>query len=116
MELINCVSAKELDDLYADWALTFEGTTTDEDNLNWLIKWFKDHQCPMVKERFYVVKGELMNKTYKLKGRTAYPDNCTIVCIKQEDLSDVDKIIIPRFELGGRWFTDIVDNNRRNNK
>ena len=30
-----------------------------------------------------------------------------------DDIEDPTKIAIPRFQVGGRWFDDIVDNNRR---
>ena len=48
-----------------------------------------------------------------LKGSNAYKDELTIVSVKLSDLSNVNAIVIPRFEIGGRWFDDIVDNNAR---
>ena len=52
-----------------------------------------------------------MNEKYHLTGDNAYKDELTILCIKQEDLSNVKGIIIPRFEIGGRWLDDVIENN-----
>ena len=51
-----------------------------------------------------------MNEQYGLSGSNAYPEDCTIVSV-----TDINQmaITIPRFEVGGRWFDDIVDNNTR---
>ena len=54
-----------------------------------------------------------MNTKYGLTESNAYPDNLNILSIKLEDLKDPNKLAIPRFEIGGRWFNDIVDNNAR---
>lgn len=110
MQVIDC-DDKMIDEMYEKWALTFEGTTIDHDNLEWLINWFKTNGSPMIKEDFYVIKGRQMNEKYGLTESNAYPDNLNILCIKLEDLEDHTKIAMPRFEIGGRWFTDIVDNN-----
>ena len=92
--IIECKEA-DLQDLYDGSALTFEGTTLDDDNLEFLIRWFNEHDCDMKVKNFYKVTGKLMNDTYHLTGDNAY---------------------IPRFELGGRWFDDIVENNARREK
>ena len=110
MNIINCED-QDIDVLYDKWALAFEGTTVDESNLKWLINWFEEHNCKMVKENFYVVTGRQMNEKYHLTESNAYPNSLNILCVKQEDLSSIDGIIIPRFDIGGRWFNDIVDNN-----
>ena len=54
-----------------------------------------------------------MNQNYRLTGANAYNDNLTLISIKTEDIKEVNKIAIPRFEIDGRWFDDIVDNNAR---
>ena len=53
-----------------------------------------------------------MNRMYRLTGTNAYPEtDCTLVCIKLADMEHSDRVTMPRFDIGGRWFTDIVDNN-----
>lgn len=112
MNIIECDESM-LDELYEKWALTFEGTTVDNENLTWLINWFNENGSPMIKENFYVISGKLMNTKYGLTESNAYPDNLNILSIKLEDLTDPNKLAIARFEIGGRWFNDIVDNNAR---
>lgn len=113
MNIIEVTDKNILDEFYEKSALTFEGTTIDDENLKWLINWLKEHNCEMIKEDFYVISGKTMNNYYHLTGDNAYPDSLTILVIKLEDLSNPDNIYIPRFEIGGRFFTDIVDNNAR---
>lgn len=110
MNIIMCESS-DIDVLYDEWALAFEGTTLDDENLKWLIRWIENHNCKMIREDFYVITGKLMNEKYNLTGDNAYPNDCNILCIKQSDLTNVDGIIIPRFEIGGRWITDVINNN-----
>lgn len=55
-----------------------------------------------------------MNKIYELKESNKYSNDINIISIENEDL-DILKIVIKRFELGGRWFDDIVDNNEGRN-
>jgi len=116
MNIINCRES-DLNSLYDNDALTFEGTTIDDDNLNYLIDWLKSHDCKMRCEEFYVIKGRVMNDHYQLTGDNRYPDNLNILCIRLDNLTNVNAIVAPRFELGGRWFRDVVDNNsaRENN-
>lgn len=113
MNIIEVKDTDLLDEFYNKWSLTFEGTTIDEANLNWLINWFKEHNCNMIKEDFYVVSGKMMNDYYHLTGDNRYPDNLNILVIKLEDLENPDGIYIPRFEIEGRFFNDICDNNAR---
>lgn len=105
-----------LDELYGGNALTFEGTVINEDNLGYLVQWLNHFNCPMKKNDFYVIKGRVMNRVYKLTGSNAYPGDTNILCLKLSDLSNVGAIVLPRFQIGGRWFDDVVDNNARHQK
>lgn len=111
MNIIEVNDTKYLDEFYNDWDLTFVGTTIDDENLLFLKNWFEEYNCKMLKEDFYVINGKLMNDYYNLTGNNQYPNNLNILVVKQKDLENVNNIVMPRFELGGRWFTDIVDNN-----
>lgn len=96
----------ELNDLGS--ALTIEGLA--EDSIKDFIDWVKKY-TPMSKEDAYIIKGKTMNEIYKLTGDNAYPDECNIVSIKLEDMTNYETIIMPRFNIGARWFDDIVENN-----
>lgn len=113
MNIIEVTDTNLLDEFYEKWSLTFEGTTVDEENFKWLINWFEKYDCKMLKEDFYVIKGKLMDDYYGLTDENAYPYDCNIVVIKLEDLSNPEKIYVPRFEIGGRFYNDVIDNNLR---
>lgn len=106
MEIKTLTELKELEDLGS--ALTIEGLA--EDSIPEFIDWVKQH-TPMKNETAYIIKGKTMNSVYGLTGNNAYPDDCTIVSIKLEDMENFTAVVIPRFQIGARWFDDIVMNN-----
>ena len=103
---------KELDALYNESALTWEGLLADDENLNAVENWLEEHNAipDNTEPTAHIIKGELMNKVYGLKGSNAYPDDLTILSITGINQM---KVAIPRLQVGGRWFDDIVDNNTR---
>lgn len=102
-----------LDDLYRDSALTIEGLSPSDETLGDFRDWIRN-LTGFPSERFYIIDGSVMNREYRLTGSNAYPEeNCTLVAVKLSDLENSNKVIIPRFHVGGRWFDDIVDNNAR---
>jgi hypothetical protein len=111
----NIIDCKESDlkDLYDGSALTFEVRVINDATLEWLASWLRLHDCEMKQPDFYVVKGKLMNEVYHLAGNKAYKDSLNILCIKLSDLTNVAAIAIPKFELDGRWFDDVVEGNAR---
>lgn len=113
MEIVELTTREQLDKLYTEWALTFEGCTIDNDNLQFLAEWIRTLQAdkkPL--DSIYLIKGKTMNEVYGLTNNNKYPDDLNIVAVDNEYV-DTNKIAIQRFALGGRWFTDIVDNNAR---
>jgi hypothetical protein len=111
MNIINVTTREQLDELYNQSALTFEGLSADEENLNAVRNWLEEHGAIEYTEPdFHIITGAFMNEVYGLSGSNAYPEDCTLVSV-----TDIDQmaIVIPRFEVGGRWFDDIVDNNAR---
>lgn len=109
MELIELTTKEELDGLGS--ALTIEGLARD--SVKDLIDWVKNY-TPMKVERAYAIEGNIMNSVYGLTGSNAYPsEDCTLVAIKLEDMEDPMRVALPRFNIGGRWFDDIVANNAR---
>ena len=102
-----------LDALYENSALTFEGVAASDENVKAVLTWVKNY-TPLKREDVYVIKGSLMNREYGLTGDNAYPEtDCTILCIKLDDMEKPLAVTLPRFTVGGRWFDDVVDNNAR---
>ena len=111
MNIIKETTKAQLDELYKDWSLTIEGLAPDEENLKELLDWVKE-LTPLKREDVYTIEGSVMNRMYGLTGTNAYPEtDCTLVCVKLADMEHSDRVTMPRFDIGGRWFTDIVDNN-----
>ena len=93
-------------------ALSWEGMNTDQDNLNSIFNWIEEYTSVKNKQ-IYLIKGRVMNDLYNLYGKNAYNDDLSIVCIDLNDIEEPQKLAIPRFNVGGRWLDDIVDNNLR---
>lgn len=110
MNIVKVTTKEQLDELYHDSALSWEGIS--EESFPRIFDWVKDHTT-LKNETLHVIKGSLMNSIYNLTGDNAYNSDLNIVSIKLSDIDDWQKLIIPRFQVGGRWFDDIVDNNAR---
>lgn len=112
MNKITVTTNKQLNALYNESALTWEGMNTDEENLKAIEEWLQTHGAIIDGKSpiFHIIKGEFMNAAYGLSGTNAYPEDLNIISV-----TDIDqiKIALARFEVGGRWFDDIVDNNAR---
>lgn len=114
LRIINA-NIDDLDMLYDTSAFTMVGLV--ESDIPDLVEWVCDN-CGASKDadmRVYVIKGEMMNYSYELRGNVAYAHDLTIVSMPLPDISeaggDIGKLAIARFNLGCRWFDDIVDNN-----
>lgn len=112
MKIINVSTKEQLDELYNESALTWEGLSSDEGNLNAVENWLNQHGAITEGKEptFHIITGELMNTTYGLTGDNAYSKDLTLVSVTNIDQM---KVVFPRFEVGGRWFDDVVDNNVR---
>lgn len=111
MNIINVTTKEQLDTLYDQSALTWVGLSSDEGNLETVRNWLEEHGAiKEVEPDFHIITGEFMNEQYGLSGPNAYPEELTIVSVTDIDQA---KITIPRFEVGGRWFDNIVDSNTR---
>ena len=108
----NIVSTKvQLDELYNSSALTFEGISEDEESMNQLLDWLKQYSEVSEPLPIYIIKGNVMNENYELTDNNAYKEELTLVSIKLKDIKNIGAVTMARFEVGGRWFDDIVDNN-----
>lgn len=110
IEQIHVFSAEDLKALYDDSALTMTGLKLEsiKDFVGWVEGYTK-----LLRRRVYVVSGKVMNTYCGNTGDNAYADDLNLVAIKLSDIADYTKIVLPRFQVGGRWFDDIVDNNKR---
>ena len=108
-EIINC-DAEQLKELVDGSALTVEGLAESSigDFLDWV-----DGLAKLKVRRAYVTKGSLANREWGLTGDNAYADDLNIVSVKLDDMEDWKKIVMARFQVGGRWMDDIRDNNVR---
>lgn len=92
MEIKTLTTLEELESLGS--ALTMEGLA--EDSISEFIDWIKQY-TPMKSETAYIIKGKTMNDVYMLTGNNKYPDDCTIVSIKLEDMENSMAVVMPRF-------------------
>ena len=86
-------------------ALTWEGLKIDEENINDMFDWIEQY-TPMLQRKIYIIKGKLMNQLYNAD----YDDDLNIVCIDLNDMENFNKIVLRRFDVGGRWLDDIISN------
>ena len=91
-------------------ALTFSGLVDEDSSYEGIINWLKENKSPMKDKTFYVFKGWMMNRLYGLRGRSKYPSDLTFISIDLDSISNLQNIYLKRFEIGGRWLDDIVDN------
>ena len=112
MEKITVNTKAQLDELEKGSALAFIGCINTDENIQSYFDWIRKYSA-VKQERVYIISGWVMNNAYGLTGTNAYKDELTILSIKLEDIENVAAITLPRFDVGGRWFDDIVDNNRR---
>lgn len=112
MEILKVTTKEELKNLYDHSALTILGVELK--SLQEYITWAEETSGETI-NKVFAISGDTMNKEYGLIGNMRYPSDLNIISIilGSEGLA---KIAIPRFELGARWFDDIVDNNARNNE
>ena len=110
IKIVQVTTAEELNALYEQSALTWEGLKAEKHTLRVAEIWIREHDAAGPDLNFHIIKGGLMNEVYQLTGNNAYPENLTLVAV-----TGVDQIkhAIPRMQVGGRWFDDIVDNNAR---
>ncbi len=113
MEKKTLTTREELEELCNCSALTWEGMSLDDENIKDIGEWLTQHGVDISNAVLNIISGKLMNSTYKLTGTNAYPDDLNIVSITG---IDVGPIIIARFQVGARWFDDIVDNNAEREK
>ena len=105
--IYNVTNKEELDNLYKNSALTIEGLA--EDSICDFVEWITENTDVLTDNLVvYVTKGKIMNDNYYLTGNNRYQDDLSLVSVVDINLM---KVTFKRFEIGGRWCGDIVDNN-----
>jgi len=110
MRTIDVKDFKTLKMLEDNSALTLEGL--NKEDAHHFMEWVKK-LTPVTDEVVYIISGKFMNDSYGLTGSNAYPNDLTIQAIPLNVVENFAALVIPRFEIGGRWFDDIVANNAR---
>lgn len=114
MKKIFVNTREQLDELIADSSLTWEGLTVDsDDDYKQVTDWMAKHGAKPKTDNVYITTGKTMNTLEGLAGSNAYPDDLSIVSFKLSEIENAMALAIPRFDVGGRWMDDIVENNRR---
>lgn len=112
MKVLELKTKEELNKLYNQSALTVIGLEVNNDMFNQFTNWLIEKNALLDNKElvFYIIKGQTMNEIYQLTGDNAYPNDLNIVSVDNDALN-ISKLIIKRFEIGAKWFDDIVDNN-----
>ena len=113
--IVEVKSARQFQHLEKTDALTVEGLIADDDSFCGLEDFLAGHDAIDGHgiDEFWIIKGADMNAHYGLTGDNAYPDNLTIVNIPLDQITNITAIALPMREFGGRWYSDVVDNNLR---
>lgn len=99
---------------YDNWDVTYEGFCDTKENLEYLEEEILKDYLKTNSLEASVIKGKMLNDKLSLTGDNAYPEDLNILIIPQSQLNNVERFAIKeRMEYGFRWFTDVIDNNRR---
>lgn len=98
-------------EFYSNSDLTISGMIPDEAQL--YVDYLKEHTGIREDVAGYIYTGKAMNDHYNLSGDNRYPDDIHFLTIPNVAFESIMAIAIPRLQVGGRWFSDIVDNNAR---
>jgi len=113
MKVINLTDAnagEAFNKFYDRSALTFFGIVPEEAHL--YRDFFKQVTEIDETQPCYMYTGKMMNDHYGLTETNAYPDDLCIITFMPETFKNYMAVAIPRFQIGGRWFDDVVENNR----
>ena len=108
---IEVTTKEKLNELYNSSALTFIGVSEEEKSLSDMVKWLKEKSEISNPLPVHIIKGKVMNENCKLTGSNAYRNDLTLIAIKTENIKNIGAMAIARFEVDGKWFDDVVDNN-----
>ena len=111
LEIVKVGDIATFNELYMDDALTIEGIKPESipDFVSFVMKFAGLTRGFKV----YLTSGDMMNGFCGCTGSNKYRADLNIASIMLKDMKEPGCVIIPRFYIGARWFSDIVDNNRR---
>ena len=110
IEVLMVNTKEELQHIYDESMSTITGAGGNI--LEWisgLNNWLKENNFGKA-TKFYVFKGKDVNEAYSIKGDNRYQPDVTFLSWENEGLDNLKKYFLKRFDLGIRWFDDIIDN------
>ena len=86
----------------------------EEGSIQFFVDWVSDLAgTPNDVTEVYLIKGSMLNRAWSLTGDNCYPDDLNIVAISFDQITYPGKLAIPRFSVGARWWSDVMENNLR---
>lgn len=105
-KLIKVEDTKIFEEFFDESIFTWEGMDDSEENLTAICDYLKLPENNII----YTYSGKQMNDYYNLKGANSYPDDLTLISVRDYYNPNV------KLQVGARWFDDIVTNNADKNK
>ena len=105
IEQIVVLKKNELKELCEDESLAIPGVIPDEKTIVKIFYLLKD-EAELKRLRIFIIKGNVINKIYKLKQYNRYNDNFHILAIKNEDV--ISNKPLENIKLG--YYTALLNN------
>lgn len=106
---------KKLKELYDRAALVFLGCLVDEIDL--YSDWIVEQGSEFINRQVYHLTGDTLNNFYKkmfpkavLLDTNSFNPNLNILIYDFNDITNSSNLILSRFQIGGRWLSDVIDN------
>jgi hypothetical protein len=106
---------KKLKELYDRTALVFLGCLVDEIDL--YSDWIVEQGSEFINRQVYHLTGNTLNNFYKkmfpkedLLDTNSFNPNLNILIYDFNDITNSSNLILARFQIGGRWLSDVIDN------
>ena len=111
MNFVKLENSDKFEEFENGSALTFTGIIPEE--AQEYVDYFKDYSEVDETVDAYIFEGKLMNEHYNLAGNVRYKNDLHFLVVPLDAFKNVEKVALERFQIGGRWFDDIVANNAR---
>ena len=107
---------KQLKEVYEHSQSTIIGAGSNvEETKEWIegiSKWMKENDFGEM-TNIVIFKGKEVNNIWKLEGDNRFPDDLTFLSWSNDGIKNMNRYCLARFNLGIRWFDDIIDNSIR---
>lgn len=116
MKDIRIASNEDLQMLYKDSAFTYIWLLDEDKQYESLKDYlFKESGLTEPEEVImYKASGKLVNTEFKLRGKKKFPENLNIVMLPLSNFKNEEiwKLSIIKFQIGARWFDDVINNSK----